>query len=175
MGAIAVLIVAELGLMQFHASLPGIVVSLVLFFTAFNLLEASLPSLISRLAPAARKGTAMGVYSSSQFLGAFLGGALGGWCYGAYGFAGVFAANAVVCAVWLVVAAGMRKPARLKSYILNVGTMEEDEARLLATELTAVAGVAEAVVIVEEGVAYLKVDDQALDREALNSFSAVGV
>jgi len=56
-------------------------VLLFLYFMAFNLLEASLPSLVSKIAPAGQKGAAMGVYSSSQFFGAFVGGAAGGWLY----------------------------------------------------------------------------------------------
>ena len=78
LGAVVALGLAELGLSQGFHTLGGIAVALFVFFTAFNLLEATLPSLISRVAPPAAKGTAMGVYSTSQFFGAFLGGSLGG-------------------------------------------------------------------------------------------------
>ena len=73
----------------------GLVGWLLLFFAAFNLLEASLPSLISKIAPADAKGTAMGVYSTSQFGGAFVGGLLGGWVHQQFGLIAVFQAGAL--------------------------------------------------------------------------------
>ena len=78
-------------------------VSLLFFFASFTLLEALLPSLLSRLAPPAYKGTAMGVFSSAQFLGIFCGGALGGWLYGKVGLSGVCCAMMVLAVIWLVI------------------------------------------------------------------------
>ena len=77
-GAVGLLLVCELFFWQLGHSLAALVIGAILFFTAFNLLEASLPSLVSKVSPAGGKGTAMGVYSTSQFLGAALGGILGG-------------------------------------------------------------------------------------------------
>lgn len=74
------------------------------FFSAFNLLEAALPSLVSRLAPAALRGAAMGAYSTSQFFSAFVGGALGGAALGALGLRGVFATAAGLTLIWLPLA-----------------------------------------------------------------------
>src|SRR5690606_25900454 len=91
LGAVGVLLLCELFFWQFGHGLWALVVGMVIFFTAFNLLEASLPSLISKGAPAGGKGTAMGVYSTSQFLGAGLGGILGGWRYQLGGLVGAFA------------------------------------------------------------------------------------
>jgi MFS family permease len=84
--------------------------ALALFFTAFNLLEATLPSLISRLAPHQARGTAMGVYSSSQFLGIFLGGVLGGWCQGQFGLSGGFGLSLVIAFIWLAVSWNVKPP-----------------------------------------------------------------
>src|SRR5690606_14329461 len=81
LGAVAVLLACELFFWQFGDNLTNLVIGATLFFTAFNLLEATLPSLISKVAPAGGKGTAMGVFSTSQFLGAALGGLLGGWLF----------------------------------------------------------------------------------------------
>ncbi len=170
-GAIAVLILADLGLYEFHGSVVGIVVALWLFFAAFNLLEASLPSLISKLAPTQSKGTAMGVYSSSQFLGIFVGGAAGGWMFQHYGFDGVFLFCAAVMALWLLAASSMHSPRYLSTYLLNVGELQGDQAALLRDRLLAVVGVAEAEVAGDEGVAYLKVDKEQLDEGALREFS----
>jgi predicted MFS family arabinose efflux permease len=171
-GAVLVLGLAQLGLAQFHADLVSLAVMLFVFFTAFNLLEASLPSLVSKTAPPESKGTAMGVYSTSQFLGAFLGGAGGGLVYGALGLEGVFLFCAVVAGVWFLVALSMRNPRYLSSYVLKVGVVSEEEARHLTALLTRVRGVAEATVDAAEGVAYLKVDHKALDEPALREFSA---
>jgi len=84
-----------------------IIAALLVFFTAFNLLEASLPSLISRIAPAEAKGTALGIYSSSQFFGIFVGGVLGGWLQGIWGLAGVFGLCVILAVLWLAVAVTM--------------------------------------------------------------------
>jgi MFS family permease len=86
------------------------VVLLFMFFTAFNFMEASLPSLISRIAPAQSKGTAMGIYSSSQFLGAFSGGVIGGALLGHYDVTGVFDGCAITAGLWLLASIGIKFP-----------------------------------------------------------------
>jgi MFS family permease len=75
-------------------------------------LEAMLPSLVSRFAPAERRGAAIGVYNTTQTLGVFFGGLLGGWLARHHGATGVFVTCALLAAVWLGVAAGMRPPRR---------------------------------------------------------------
>ncbi len=174
-GAIVAVAVAQVALAISYQSVAATVVALLLFFIAFNVLEATLPSLIAKTAPPDKKGTAMGVYSSSQFFGAFCGGALGGWIYGVSGVAAVFLFSAIVAGVWFLLGATMRSPRYLSSHMLNVGSVSEEEARKLSTALTRVRGVAEAVVIVDDGVAYLKVDSHALDVEALREFSVAEV
>jgi MFS family permease len=105
-GASALLLEAGSGTFQLMAG------ALVLFFAAFNLLEAMLPSLVSRVAPSNAKGTAIGVYSTLQFLGTFTGAVAGGWIAQQYGNIAVFGMCAIVAGVWLVVASGMRVPRR---------------------------------------------------------------
>jgi MFS family permease len=78
------------------------------FFVAFNVLEALLPSLVSRIAPAHARGTAIAVYNTTQTLGLFVGGALGGWLARHHGPIGVFSLCAVLAVLWLLAAAGMR-------------------------------------------------------------------
>lgn len=85
--------------------------ALIVFFSAFNILEASLPSLVSKAAPAEAKGTALGVYSSLQFLGIFAGGAAGGWLNQHAGSGGVFAFTIALALLWLIGAVALR-PAR---------------------------------------------------------------
>jgi len=111
-GSILVLILGQLALFEAAPTVWWSTLALLLFFTAFNLLEASLPSLISRLAPADAKGAAMGVYSSVQFLGTFLGGVIGGVIAQHQGGNAVYLFCAALSASWLVVAFGMRMPQR---------------------------------------------------------------
>jgi len=75
-----------------------------LFFTGFSLLEAFLPSLISRTAPAAHKGSALGLFSCAQFLGIFAGGVLGGWLFGLFHFQGVYLFCLLLSLSWFVLA-----------------------------------------------------------------------
>lgn len=108
---VAVLAVGEVALVDsLQAGGWLVVVALLIYFTAFNVLEASLPSLVSRFAPAQAKGAALGVFSTCQFFGAFLGGLLGGMLYGRFGASGVFAVCAVLAGAWFLVALGLRSP-----------------------------------------------------------------
>jgi predicted MFS family arabinose efflux permease len=109
-GAIAVLFAGQAMLAAAGASLALTVASLVVFFTAFNLLEATLPSLVSKFAPPAAKGTAVGVYSSVQFLGTFVGAAAGGWLSQHHWPAAVFGFCLVLTALWLAASATMTSP-----------------------------------------------------------------
>jgi len=170
-GAVAALMLAELGMAVFAdrlgGTLAGLVIMLLLFFAAFNLLEAMLPSLVAKLAPAAHKGTAMGVYTTAQFLGVFAGGSAGGWLLQHQGTEGVFLATAGLAGIWLLLAVTMRRPSHLQTRLLNVGPLDTSAARALAERLSRVHGVVEATVIPEDGVAYLKVDGRELDEAAL--------
>ncbi len=110
MGAVAVLFAGQLLFALAGHSLTVTVVALLVFFAAFNLLEATLPSMISKFAPADLKGTATGVYSAIQFLGAFVGAAVGGWLSQQYGPGAVFAFCLALTALWLAVSTTMSAP-----------------------------------------------------------------
>lgn len=99
--AIAVLALALTALALHHTTLIGIGLGLFVFFVAFNVLEAKLPSFVSKTAPTDAKGAAIGVYSTLQFFGLFVGGSLGGWIHGRYGFGPVFAVSAALVGLWL--------------------------------------------------------------------------
>ncbi|MDR1529359.1 MAG: MFS transporter [Burkholderiales bacterium] len=101
-GAVIVLCIAQIALMFSEQRIVWLVMGLLLFFTAFNLLEASLPSLISKKAPPAMKGTASGVYSSLQFFGAFLGAVVGGALGKLWGDIAIFVFCLVMTSAWLV-------------------------------------------------------------------------
>src|SRR5690606_5303874 len=94
-----------------HEVRLGLLVALFFFFMAFNLLEANLPSLVSKFVPSGMRGTANGIYSTSQFAGAFLGGSAGGAMLSWGGPTGVFLLCGAAAGLWLLVALGMRSPA----------------------------------------------------------------
>ena len=108
--AIALLLAVQLGFAFFGAGLLSLAFWLFLFFVAFNVLEATQPSLISRIAPAHAKGAALGIYNTTQSLGLFLGGALGGFLAKNAGPFAVWGVSAVLAAVWLAVGLGMKMP-----------------------------------------------------------------
>jgi MFS family permease len=163
-GAVAVLTIAALVLAAGKGSLSATVTGLVLFFTGFNLLEASLPSLVSKVAPAAAKGTAIGVYSTTQFIGAFAGALTGGWIAQHYGPTALFLACAAAAGAWLLVAAGMRVPERLSTRRYPLPRMDSARAQGLVKKLAGLPGVREAL-LGAEGVAYLKVDSSGFDEQ----------
>ncbi|MBX2881495.1 MAG: MFS transporter [Granulosicoccus sp.] len=150
--------IAQLALFSGVNSLWMLFFGLVVFFSFFNTLEALLPSLISKLSPPGSKGSAMGIYSTGQFLGAFVGGVGGGWLYDIAGLSGLFVALAGLCAMWLFVVLGLQNPKAVSSYIWTVGDISLQQGQELVGSLQQVEGVDDAVVVCEEGVAYLKVD-----------------
>ncbi len=109
-GAIALLLLAHLTLPWLTGSVWLIAAFLLAFFTAFNVLEAHLPTLVSRIAPGNARGVAIGVFASLQFFGTFFGAATGGYLYGRWGTAGIVIFDAILLVMWLVVAAGTRVP-----------------------------------------------------------------
>jgi MFS family permease len=170
-GAIVVLGLSQLGWAWGSHSLPMILFCLWLFFTAFNILEASLPSMMSKLAPIENKGTAMGVYSSAQFIGAFMGGILGGVMYMQFGLEGIFLASAVLVILWLLLVLPMQAPKHLSSRILVLPdeSLTDHDGWLAA--LYTIEGIKEAVVVPEEKVAYIKYAPDETNIEELDAFA----
>ncbi len=107
--SIALILAAQLGYAAQPVGILPFAVLLLVFFGAFNVLEATVPSMVSRLAPPDVKGTALGLYNTVQALGLFAGGALGGWVSSRFGGVAVFVLCGGVMAVWLAVAAGQRR------------------------------------------------------------------
>jgi predicted MFS family arabinose efflux permease len=107
-GAVLLLTAVEAALGLMGSGLTTLAALMLGFFIAFNVLEALLPSLVSRIAPAEGRGVAIGVYNTTQTLGVALGGALGGAVAKHYGATAVFGLCAVLAAVWLLIAIGMR-------------------------------------------------------------------
>ena len=166
-GAIATLIISVLLMMMGGHNLWQMALFVWLFFTAFNVLEASLPSLVAKFSPATRKGTAMGIYSSSQFIGTFLGGVIGGTMYGSFGSSGVLLCSATLLAFWLLFAATMQHPRYYSTTLIRLGDVDLSDLSAFEAQVAEIAGVKEVSENVEERVAYLKVIQKELDLEQL--------
>jgi len=164
-GAVALLLAAQMAMPWMLGSVRDIALFLLAFFVAFNVLEAMLPSLISKVAPVGARGTATGIYSSIQFLGTFVGAAIGGHLYEHYGVVVFFAALASLLAIWLLLAVGMRAPAAVRTRAYPLPPLDERAAEGLAARLAGLSGVREVLVVAAEGRAYLKVDAVAFDEE----------
>jgi MFS family permease len=170
-GAVAALVASQIMLFYGAGSLWVLLAALTVFFSAFNVMEASLPSLITKVAPPDVKGTAMGVYSSLQFLGIFIGGIIGGLAHQHGGNAGVFALTTALAAVWLLTALGMAQPSYLTTRLVPIAENKLSDPAALATRLRQVPGVVEAVIIADEGAAYLKVDGKTFDAAMAERFA----
>lgn len=167
------LVLTAVVLMMFGFAMLGIqdhswwivVTAVILFFTGFNYLEASFPALVSSIAPVGQKGTAMGIYASFQFFGAFVGGLLSGWvtefwsAQNAY-FVGVFGAL-----LWLLILSGMREVHRVKRILLQ-GHFAEEHTAGVQLAFEQLAGVVETTVNGQSGAIYLKVNDDFDARAA---------
>lgn len=168
--SIVLLSVALAGLAEWHPHQMGLYLGLFIFFFAFNLLEALMPSLVSKIAPAGSKGTALGIYSSCQFSGAFIGGALGGLVYGYWGIDGVYWMLAVSGLLWLVFAWGMAQPRGLQSYMVCLRESSEPIEGLVK-KLLDLEGVEEALLIEKDQTIYLKVDKSCFDEHGVREIS----
>ena len=170
-GAVAALAASQFILVVGADNVYVVLAAITLFFAGFNVMEATLPSLITKTAPSEAKGTAVGVYSSTQFLGIFLGGVAGGWIHQSAGSGSVFACSGGLALLWLLVAVTMKQPSYLTTRMIRIGAGRAVDAADLAARLRQVPGVAEVVVNVEEALAYLKVDTRAFDAAMAQSLA----
>ncbi|MGB0126157.1 MAG: MFS transporter [Rhodocyclaceae bacterium] len=174
-GGVALLLAAN-GLMAAYMNDFVVVLgALFIYFVTFNLLEAVLPSLVTKIAPVGSRGTAIGVFNTFQFLGLFLGGAFGGYIVQQGGWSAVFLFASGSAALWLIVVLTMRRPPAVRTRMYHVGEMNESRGRELSAALSHLNGVAEAVVIAAEGVAYLKVRLGEWDEAGALKLMAKGV
>jgi MFS family permease len=130
------------------------------FFTCFNYLEANFPAMVSSIAPAGKKGSAMGIYASFQFFGAFIGGVLSGTITQFIGSQWVFVLASLLCIIWLPIIQGLTATNRLKRYTLNTNYQTPDSAYQQLSELE---GVKDITVVPNEQVIYLKADAKHFD------------
>lgn len=158
LASVALLVAVQAALAAVDAGIAMLAGLMLGFFAAFNILEALLPALVSRAAPASGRGAAIGVYNTTQTLGVFFGGLIGGWVASHYGTATVFALCALLSALWLALAAGMRAPIRvneLSTITFSIASGVNLDG--LHQALAGVRGVREAEIVAAERIAHLKV------------------
>ncbi len=136
-------------------------VLLFIYFWGFNLMEASLPSWLSKIAPAGSKGSAMGIYSSFQFFGAFIGGGLGGVLLRQVGLNGLLLIPAVALIFWALWLLRSPSPKQLSSTRFEITAIPTD-AQILA--LQQLRGVYELKLIEFEHAIYMKIDPHKFER-----------
>ena len=150
----------------------GLLVGLALFFVGFNTMEATLPSLISRVAPIASKGTATGVYNSVQFFGVFVGGAASGLLSGRFGHQAALLLSFGLLLSWLLVTFIAPALKLFDSKLIKLDKIESDQMTSVVSSLSAVRGVVEVSLIRDQAVAYLKVDPDFYDEAAVEALIA---
>lgn len=154
----------------------GLVLGLALFFIAFNLIEALLPSWVAKRAPVASRATAMGLNASSQFLGAFTGGVLGGQLLAHAPIQMAWGVLACLCLVWLWIARGLSSPPYLSSLAVRLPNMlnhVDQQEQLWMSRLLAVHGVEDVVILLEQQIAYLKIDKHQLGETERQELSQI--
>ncbi|MEG3765462.1 MFS transporter [Alteromonas sp. 14N.309.X.WAT.G.H12] len=130
--------------------------AVVMFFTGFNYLEASFPALVSTIAPAGQKGTAMGLYASFQFFGAFMGGTLSGVVTDLWTAKTAYLAGALGAGVWILILFGLKEVNKLKRVVLQAA-IDDEKQSAVKTALHQLEGVEEVVVSTADNAIYLKV------------------
>ncbi len=163
---IACIFLAQIGLLASLQSLWLMTACLVVYFIGFNVLEASLPSMVSKIAPSDLKGTAMGVYNTMQSVGLFAGGASGGLLFQYYGFSGVFAFCSGLMLLWLLAAAATPAPKPVKNVSYRIGASWQGCESELCRALAAVAGVESATVSRDGQTVYIKALQKGFDQAA---------
>ena len=174
--ALGIMILALI-LMSQAAGIWPWAIALGVFFWAFNIMEATLPSWLSKVAPAGAKGSAMGIYSTLQFLGAFAGGIIGGWLNNHFGIEGLFLILAAIVFAWAILVIVTPKPAYLNSVRIDIQNQpgKEDKSSLYLDTLINLRGVADAILIAEEHAIYLKVDASVFDyQQAMATVNSLG-
>jgi len=164
LGSIALMLVVQAASLLWLEGIAGITLVLLGFFLSFNVLEAMLPSLVTRIAPMSARGTAIGVYNTTQSLGLFAGGAVGGWLMQHFGQASVFVFGFALAALWLLIAAPMRvpKPVASRAFALR----SADDPAALRDRLIRLRGVRDAVIMPERGMAMLTFYPESFDEQA---------
>lgn len=168
--AVTLLIISQILMGFSQYSFFWLMFSFLLFFIGFNFLEAVQPSLVAKYSDVNTKGTAMGVYSSSQFFGSFLGGTFGGLALQYWGISGIFIFGVIAAILLLIVAISLPKPDFFKSQVIKLKDKYLENTGESTAQILAIKGVKQAAISVDEGVAYIKIDTLEIDVDSLSTF-----
>jgi predicted MFS family arabinose efflux permease len=169
-GTVATLVLAQLGLAFGFQTSYLLIASFLVFFISFNFLEAIQPSLVAKYSGVNTKGTAMGIFSTWQFMGIFVGGITGGFLLENNSQSAVFIFGGCAALAWLIVAISLPTPLFYKSKVIKLNPEKLSDSQTTIIALYEVSGVKEVAIALEEGVAYLKIDKKELDEEMLVAF-----
>jgi len=159
--AIVLLGVSEILFFIAPNSLTMAAIGLTVFLTGFSTLEAFLPSLISKTAPATRKGTALGIYSCAQFFGIFIGGIVGGWLYQHFSLFSIYLFCVILSGMWLVLAIFMKPPHHLVTRLFKLSPQHW---QTIQPTVKQYPGLVEITYIPEEATLYLRMDKHVLQH-----------
>jgi predicted MFS family arabinose efflux permease len=168
--AVTLLIISQVLMGFSQYSFFWLMFSFLLFFIGFNFLEAVQPSLVAKYSDVNTKGTAMGVYSSAQFFGSFIGGTFGGLALQYWGVTGIFIFGVIAASLLLIVAISLPKPDFFKSQVIKLKDKYLENTRESTAQLLAIKGVKQASISIDEGVAYIKIDKLEIDEDSLKAF-----
>lgn len=168
---VAILLFCSLFFLIHFSALWALVLGTLVFFVAFNTIEAILPSMVSKVAKAGAKGTAMGIFSTSQFLGAGIGASLSGVLIKLGGLPAVFIGSSIICVIWLIVIFKMKEP----PYVTSIRLVLSDEQ--LANEhlvpyLMKQEGITDALLASDESAIYVKIDKKHVQPEQVDALIA---
>ena len=169
--SVSALIIAQIamGLMN-DITLP-LLIAFLLFFIGFNFLEAVQPSLVAKYSSVNTKGTAMGIFSTSQFMGIFVGGTLGGIVVTIWEIQGVMYFGAIMAFIWLLVAMGLPQPKFYTNKIFKLNKDALSDPTATTQQLNQILGVKESAISLDEGVVYLKIDKDEFIEESLSNYT----
>ncbi|MEM9102734.1 MAG: MFS transporter [Pseudomonadota bacterium] len=172
-GAVVVFMIAFGLMMIMHHVFVFFVAAVFLYFFAFNFLEATLPSLVSRIVDPKFKGSALGAYSTSQFFGAFLGSTCAGMIVSTHSEIGIYWMALLISALWLIAAMGIQSPPKLLNLTLHIHTKQEDNWEEIAALLSSMKGIKESVVVPEENIVYIKAKTEEVSEKELQNLPFV--
>ncbi len=172
--SVITLILAQIVMGLMNNTLLSLLFAFLVFFISFNFLEAVQPSLVAKYASINNKGTAMGIFSTSQFLGIFIGGSLGGVVLTHWGIQGVMFFGAIMATLWLLVAIGLPQPKFYSSLVFKLNKVALQNLNETSKHLAQMTGVKESAISLSEGVAYLKVDKNEFEEQSLKPYRDIG-
>lgn len=172
--SVGLMLLCAIFLFFFHARLWPLAIILGFFFTAFTLMESLLPSCVSKVAPLKNRGSAMGIYSTAQFLGICVGGLLGGFALKTWNVPGVLLTCVLLLLIWWFVALSLERFTYWSTQIFSLRPGVCLDELAITQALLASEGVSEVAWQRQSGRLYLKIDSKKTDPGALRKLIGEG-